>query len=54
MLRLRGDIGVFDALHSDSFGRALLIKVGEVSSLEEVADIITGIGANQTAKVEVI
>ena len=44
-----GDIGVFYAFHSDSMGRAWLIKKGEVVSQEEVSEIIAGLGANQTA-----
>ena len=49
MLNIRGDIGVFDALHSESEGRSWLIKKGEAASQEEVSDIIARLGANQTA-----
>ena len=50
--RLKGDIGVFDALHSESLGRAWLIKQSEKASQEEVSEIIAGLGANQTANIE--
>ena len=54
VLRIRGDIGVFDASHSESVGRAWLLKQGEMASKEEVSDIIAELGANQTAIVEVL
>ena len=54
MLRLRGEIGVFDALHSESVGRKWLLKQGKMASKEEVSDIIAALGANQTAIVEVL
>ena len=53
VLVVRGDIGVFDALHSDSVGRAWLIKQCEVVSQKEVSDIVARLEANQAAKVEV-
>jgi hypothetical protein len=46
---MRGDIGVFDASHSESVGRAWLIKQGKVASQEDVDEMIAGLGANQTA-----
>jgi hypothetical protein len=48
---MRGDIGVFDVSYSESVGRAWLIKQGKVASPEEVSEIISRLGANQTAKV---
>ena len=36
-LRLIGDIGVFDASHPESLGRAWLIKQGEAASQDEVS-----------------
>jgi hypothetical protein len=53
-LRLRGDIGVFDASHSESVGREWLLKQGEVAPQQEVAEIIEGLGGNQTASVEIL
>jgi hypothetical protein len=49
LLNLRGDIGVFDASHSESVGRVWLIKQGEAASQEEVSAIVTELSANQTA-----
>ena len=54
MFKIRGDIGVFDAFHSESAGRAWLIKPGETASQDEVSAIVAGLGANQTAEVEVL
>ena len=49
MIRLKGDIGVFDASHSESAGREWLIKQGKAASQEEVSAIIAELSANQTA-----
>jgi hypothetical protein len=49
VLNFRGDIGVFDASHLESVGRAWLIKQGEAASQEEVSAIVAGLGANQRA-----
>ena len=54
MSNLKGDIGIFDASHSESVGRAWLIKQGEAASQEEISAIVAGLGANQTAKIEVM
>ena len=48
------DIGVFDSHHLGSSGRERLMQTEAMASKEEVKAIIEGLGASQTAQVQVI
>jgi hypothetical protein len=45
---------VFDSHHLESNGREWLLKTKSVASKEEVKAVIEGLGASQTAQVQVL
>jgi len=54
VLRLRGDIGIFDADHSWTPGRDILQQNIFLVSQQVVIDIITNLGGNQHGKFSII